>query len=326
MSTLQTRGTGGRVAIATAVVAMGVLLLGMWVLEAVDTASDNSLDPYGISPADRRGPGRHLHRAVAAPRVGAPDRQLDPVPPPRHPGPARRLAPLGVGDAHHRHRLRARRLALLAPGSITVGASGIVFGWLTYLLVRGFYSRSLVQIGIGIVVFVVYGGILWGVLPGEHRDLVAGPPGRGCGRCAGRLVAAAGGRAERRADAPDDGGSPGVRPHEHHKPRPHYDLRLEEDGVLRSWAVPKGMPATHHQDRLAVAVDDHDLDHATYTDADKEIADTGWWELEDRSDKRFVFVLHGTSGSHRYALIDTGRDWLLHRTKRQPVTRTEPTR
>ena len=106
--------------------------------------------------------------------------------------------------------------------------------------------------------------------------------------------------------------------HEHRKPRPHFDLRLEENGVLRSWAVPKGMPATPRDDRLAVAVDDHDLDHATYTDADKDIADTGWWELEDRSAKRFVFVLHGTSGSHRYALIDTGRDWLLHRTKAQP--------
>ena len=106
--------------------------------------------------------------------------------------------------------------------------------------------------------------------------------------------------------------------HEHRKPAPHYDLRLEEDGVLRSWAVPKGMPTDVRHDRLAVAVDDHDLDHATYTDADKDIADTGWWELEDRTAKRFVFVLHGREGSSRYALIDTGRDWLLHRTKAQP--------
>ena len=53
------------------------------------------------------------------------------------------------------------------PGSITLGASGIVFGWLTYLLVRGFYSGSFAQIGIGVVVFLVYGGILWGVLPSD---------------------------------------------------------------------------------------------------------------------------------------------------------------
>ena len=115
---------------------------------------------------------------------------------------------------------------------------------------------------------------------------------------------------------------PGRRPvfvlHEHRKPQPHFDLRLEEGGVLRSWAVPKGMPPDSHTDRLAVAVGDHGLDHATYTDADKDIADTGWWELEDRTAKRFVFVLHGRAGPRRYALIDTGSDWLLHLTKAQP--------
>jgi len=108
--------------------------------------------------------------------------------------------------------------------------------------------------------------------------------------------------------------------HEHRKPQPHYDLRLEEGGVLRSWAVPKGMPPDSRTDRLAVAVTDHALGHARYTDADKDIADTGWWELEDRNEKRFVFVLHGRTGSRRYALIDTGADWLLHLTKNQPGT------
>jgi DNA ligase D-like protein (predicted 3'-phosphoesterase) len=107
--------------------------------------------------------------------------------------------------------------------------------------------------------------------------------------------------------------------HEHRKPQLHYDLRLEEDGLLRSWAVPKGMPPDSRTDRLAVAVSDHDLDHATYTDEDKDIADTGWWELEDRTEKRFVFVLHGRDAVRRYALIDTGTDWLLHLTKQQPV-------
>ncbi|MEJ7833702.1 MAG: DNA polymerase ligase N-terminal domain-containing protein [Nocardioides sp.] len=106
--------------------------------------------------------------------------------------------------------------------------------------------------------------------------------------------------------------------HEHHQPRHHFDLRLEEEGVLRSWAVPKGMPTDPRADRLAVAVPDHDLDHATYADETKEIADSGWWQLEDRTERRFVFVLHGRAGSRRYALIDTGRDWLLHLTKAQP--------
>jgi DNA ligase D-like protein (predicted 3'-phosphoesterase) len=117
------------------------------------------------------------------------------------------------------------------------------------------------------------------------------------------------------ADVPD---RPVFVLHDHRVPQPHYDLRLEEDGVLRSWAVPKGMPTDARHDRLAVAVGDHDLDHATYTDGTKSIADTGWWELEDRTDRRFVFVLHGRGGADRYALIDTGSDWLLHLTKAQP--------
>ncbi len=107
--------------------------------------------------------------------------------------------------------------------------------------------------------------------------------------------------------------------HEHHKPRHHFDLRLEEEGVLRSWAVPLGLPTDSGRDRLAVAVPDHDLDHATYTDDDKSIADTGWWELVDRNQRRFVFRLHGQDGDpHRYAMINTGRDWLLHLTREQP--------
>jgi DNA ligase D-like protein (predicted 3'-phosphoesterase) len=106
--------------------------------------------------------------------------------------------------------------------------------------------------------------------------------------------------------------------HEHHKPRHHFDLRLEEGGVLRSWALPKGLPATSTKDRLAVAVPDHGLDHLDFEDADKQVADTGWWEEVDRNDRRMVVVLHGRSSSVRYALIRTDRDWLVHRTKQQP--------
>ncbi|MCP2175686.1 dienelactone hydrolase family protein [Williamsia maris] len=106
--------------------------------------------------------------------------------------------------------------------------------------------------------------------------------------------------------------------HDHRKPRPHFDLRLEQDGVLRSWAVPKGMPTDVKHDRLAVAVGDHDMDHATYTDEHKSIADHGWWDLIDSNERRLVFELHGERGVVRYALIDTGRDWLLHLTKDQP--------
>ena len=107
--------------------------------------------------------------------------------------------------------------------------------------------------------------------------------------------------------------------HDHRRPSPHFDLRLEEDGVLRSWAVPRGLPTSSREDRLAIAVGDHDLDHLTYEDEHKSIADIGWWEDLGRTPKRRLLVLHGREASVRYALIDTGRDWLVHRTKDQPA-------
>lgn len=116
-----------------------------------------------------------------------------------------------------------------------------------------------------------------------------------------------------------DGGGARFVLHDHRRPRPHLDLRLEQDGVLRSWAVPKGLPDDPARDRLAVAVPDHDLDHVDYTDEHKSIADEGTWVEEDRTERRFVFVLHGRAGARRYALIRTGGEqWLLHLTKDQP--------
>ena len=82
--------------------------------------------------------------------------------------------------------------------------------------------------------------------------------------------------------------------------------------MLKSWAVPRGLPTTTSENRLAISVDDHDLDHLTYTDEHKHIADIGWWELHDRNDRRFTFTLHGQNADHRYALISTASDWLLH--------------
>ncbi|MBD0322777.1 MAG: rhomboid family intramembrane serine protease [Aldersonia sp.] len=51
-------------------------------------------------------------------------------------------------------------------GTTHIGASGLIFGWLAYLIVRGFFTRSIGQIVLGLVVFLVYGGMLWGLLPG----------------------------------------------------------------------------------------------------------------------------------------------------------------
>jgi DNA ligase D-like protein (predicted 3'-phosphoesterase) len=115
--------------------------------------------------------------------------------------------------------------------------------------------------------------------------------------------------------------------HDHRLPSHHFDLRLEEDGVLRSWALPKGLPRDPGENRLAVEVADHDLDHLTYEDTDKTIADTGWWEEHDRNDTRLLLTLHGRRDSRRYALIRTSRHWLLHKTKDQPaseVSRPDP--
>lgn len=54
-----------------------------------------------------------------------------------------------------------------ADHTVHLGASVLAFGWLVYLLVRGFFSRSAVQVLVGLVLLVLYGGVLWGVLPGQ---------------------------------------------------------------------------------------------------------------------------------------------------------------
>jgi membrane associated rhomboid family serine protease len=57
---------------------------------------------------------------------------------------------------------------LTAPaGSVTVGMSGVIFGWLTFLLVRGFFARSGLQVLLAVGLFFLWGGVLWGVLPGQ---------------------------------------------------------------------------------------------------------------------------------------------------------------
>ena len=113
---------------------------------------------------------------------------------------------------------------------------------------------------------------------------------------------------------------------EHHARSHHFDLRLERDGVLASWAVPKGLPTDPTADRLAVAVSDHSLDHLEVEDLRpvdgeppgavvKRIWDRGRYTVrrgDDPADK-VVFTLHGTRVRATYALIRTdGDNWLLH--------------
>lgn len=49
--------------------------------------------------------------------------------------------------------------------TVHIGASGLVFGWLVHLIVRGIFARSLKQLALGVVVFLAYGSVLWGVIP-----------------------------------------------------------------------------------------------------------------------------------------------------------------
>lgn len=114
--------------------------------------------------------------------------------------------------------------------------------------------------------------------------------------------------------------------HEHYATNHHFDLRLEGAGVLWSWALPKGMPVDPTQNRLAVRVGDHDLDHVDAVDSTpatghsapegaitKSIWDTGTYTVVRAESGKVVFDLDGRRGAARYALIHTGdENWLLH--------------
>lgn len=120
---------------------------------------------------------------------------------------------------------------------------------------------------------------------------------------------------------------------EHHARRLHYDFRLERDGVLVSWAVPKNLPETTSVNHLAVHTEDHPLEYGGFEGvipkgeygAGKVIIwDSGTYDAEkfnDSAEKGEVIVnLHGSKISGRYALIQTNGDqWLAHRMKDQKV-------
>jgi bifunctional non-homologous end joining protein LigD len=120
---------------------------------------------------------------------------------------------------------------------------------------------------------------------------------------------------------------------EHHARRLHYDFRLERDGVLVSWAVPKNLPETTSVNHLAVHTEDHPLEYGgfegnipkgEYGAGKVVIWDSGTYEAEkfnDSAERGEVIVnLHGNRISGRYALIQTNGDqWLAHRMKDQKV-------
>ncbi|BEP12032.1 hypothetical protein acdb102_03430 [Acidothermaceae bacterium B102] len=102
--------------------------------------------------------------------------------------------------------------------------------------------------------------------------------------------------------------------HEHRATSLHWDLRLEHDGTGPSWALPKGVPLDPRTNHLAVRVDDHELSHFTYTDANKSIWDSGTFDVEEWEDGKVKVVLHGKRVEGRYVLFRTGgKNWMIHR-------------
>lgn len=81
------------------------------------------------------------------------------------------------------------------PDTSTIGASGVIFGWLVFLLARGFFARSLAQIAVAVVLFAIWGSVLLGVLPGTPQ---VSWQGHLFGALAGLLCAALVAKADRR--------------------------------------------------------------------------------------------------------------------------------
>lgn len=113
--------------------------------------------------------------------------------------------------------------------------------------------------------------------------------------------------------------------HEHHARRLHFDLRIEREGVLKSWAVPKGPSMSPSDKRLAVMVDDHALDYAefegtipegTYGAGEVLIWDSGKYELKsgDIDSGKLEIIFRGGKLKGIFVLArmsGKGKEWLL---------------
>ncbi len=111
----------------------------------------------------------------------------------------------------------------------------------------------------------------------------------------------------------------------HHASHLHWDFRLEIDGVLKSWAVPKEPPKTKGVKRLAIMTEDHPLDYANfegeipkghYGAGKVKIWDSGKYELKEKDSKKIEFKLKGKKMKGNYVLVKANiggekKNWLL---------------
>ena len=112
---------------------------------------------------------------------------------------------------------------------------------------------------------------------------------------------------------------------EHDASHLHYDFRLEINGVLKSWAVPKGLPLESGLKRLAVQTEDHPLGYITFEGIIPEgqygagsvrILDNGIFDLHKYDENKLEFKLFGKKYSGKYALVRTqDKNWLILKTK-----------
>ena len=151
----------------TAALLIGAFVVVLWVLEIVDTVSGHALDPYGVQPRTEDG----LVGIVLAPLLhfGFDHLVSNTVP----------VAVLGfltLATGVARGLLATAIIWVVGglgvwvfaqPGSNHAGASVLIFGWIVFLVVRGFLNRRTTEILIGVAVFLLYSGALLGVLPGQ---------------------------------------------------------------------------------------------------------------------------------------------------------------
>ena len=110
---------------------------------------------------------------------------------------------------------------------------------------------------------------------------------------------------------------------QHDATRLHWDLRLERDGVLASWALPRGIPVHPQENRLAVHTEDHPLEYlefhgdipeGSYGAGTMRIWDRGTYELHKFREDEVMVTFHGERLEGRYVLFRTGgKNWMIHR-------------